>query len=231
MSSVKYVPGLPLYFFHIPKTGGMTMQALIEEHYAPEKICPVQLEPQFEQLPDDSLDQYELFAGHMWGVKKRLQRPVNMFTILRDPFKRAVSMYYYILRVPGHAMHEAANQGEFERVVTHPSMNNSQVVHLARCATAYHKGMPDDEVFDLAIEQLDSCFFVGFTEHLDATAKRLFELLDYPPLAEVPFINTRKESGQQDVLDAAQLERISEVVDQDRKLYAYGMDKFGGFWD
>ena len=142
-----------LYFLHIPKTGGSSLQSVLEKHFLPEQICPGQVQPEFEKIADNDLLKYRLFAGHFWGVLEKLPVKPVVITWLRKPVPRAVSMYKHILRDPGHVLHEPArNDTDFSELMSTPAFQNSQVRHLARNNSEYHETLADDQCLPLALK-------------------------------------------------------------------------------
>lgn len=218
----------PLYFFHVPKTGGTTLQYLLERRFAPEEVCPAQDESQLAELADDHLAGYRLFAGHYWSLPRRLPGPLRMMTWLRNPLDRAVSMYKHILRDTGHPLHGAAhNPAGFESMLGHPALRNSQVRHLARVHEAYRRGLTDEQCLPLATAVTDRCFFVGFTEHYRASAERLFDLLGWEDREDIPRLNTADRHSPGVEVDASQREQLWAVNALDAALYDYARRQTG----
>ena len=47
--------------------------------------------------------QLDIIQGHLqYGIHKKLNRNIKYFTILRDPIKRILSTYYYIINQPNN---------------------------------------------------------------------------------------------------------------------------------
>ncbi|MDZ7783598.1 MAG: sulfotransferase family 2 domain-containing protein [Halioglobus sp.] len=219
----------PLYFFHVPKTGGTTLQHLLERRYQPGQVCPAQDESQLAELTDGQLAGYRLFAGHYWSLPRRLPGPLRMMTWLRNPLDRAVSMYKHILRDPDHPLHTVAHTAEgFEGMLEHPALRNSQVRHLARVHEAYRRGFTDEQCLPLATAVTDRCFFVGFTEEYQLCADRLFDLLGWEAREEIPRLNTSASHSPDMDVDTRQRDRLWAVNELDAALYDYARQKAVG---
>lgn len=216
----------PLYFFHVPKTGGTTLQHLLVEHFPDDAICPAQDEPGLQALSDASLARYRLFAGHFWSLPARLDSPLRMMTWLRDPLQRAVSMYKHILRDTGHALHAQAMQPDnLDALVTHPALRNSQVRHLARVHPHYQLRMDDTACLPLACETLDACFFIGFSEHYQRSAQTLFQLLGWERELSIPRLNTAEEYSPGVALEPSLEDALRAANALDELLYAHAREK------
>src|SRR3954471_17758627 len=81
-------PARPMFFLHIPRTGGFTLKTLLENVYgARHSLLDLH---KYDHRVIDPAD-YDLIEGHV-GFKKgrRLAGGPNMYTIVRDPVGRTV---------------------------------------------------------------------------------------------------------------------------------------------
>ncbi|MEI7578676.1 MAG: sulfotransferase family 2 domain-containing protein [bacterium] len=90
-----------LYFLHIPKTGGTTLSAYLDQNFAPLQILTDKLWKTLIQKnpPAELDDQIKLIRGH-FGISIYNFYPKTNFqiiTMLRDPVSRVVSMYNHLL--------------------------------------------------------------------------------------------------------------------------------------
>ena len=94
-----YDPNLPLFFLHVPKTGGTSLRTLFEEWF-PEKVLhhyrPVGAAP-----PRHTPGPGTLVAGHFnrlrgFGLQTYYPGAQQFVTVLRDPFDRLVSQWLFI---------------------------------------------------------------------------------------------------------------------------------------
>src|SRR6516225_5389223 len=94
------------YFYHIPKTAGMSTWQLLEHNYSKEAICPGRMWEDIIELPMEQLAGYMVFRGHFLAyLPPYLDRQLRTFTILRDPVERTVSHYCHVLRSPEHPLY------------------------------------------------------------------------------------------------------------------------------
>ncbi|MGM0876129.1 MAG: sulfotransferase family 2 domain-containing protein [Bacillota bacterium] len=90
-----------LIFMHISKTGGTTMNSIIQRQYHPSetkfKFFNTSLfEEYIRTTPAKQLAKLKCTGGHVEFRRIPIERPYTYFTMLRDPVDRVISLYYYI---------------------------------------------------------------------------------------------------------------------------------------
>jgi hypothetical protein len=172
-----------LIFLHIPKTGGSTLDAIIDANYPPASIFSVQSPIRdslaaFRALPPAERERLRVIRGHgVQGVHRELERPCAYATLLRDPVDRVLSQYYFIRESPNHPRHRellarGATLLEYLRAGLNPQADNGQV----RSISGVGDGTADEIPFgtctramlDDATRRLETEFaLVGVTERFD----------------------------------------------------------------
>lgn len=102
---------LPLIFTHMPKTAGMTLEAIISQNYYSYHLVHIdgpnaERNPAalFKQgvLPTVAMGHYEF--NHILFLA--LHRPTAHITMLREPVRRVISYYNWVRRSEKHPLHE-----------------------------------------------------------------------------------------------------------------------------
>lgn len=124
------------YFYHIPKTAGMSSWQLIEWLYPENKICPGRMWEDIINVPMDVMRTYDAFRGHFLGyLEPYLDRKLAAFTVLRNPVDRTISHYCHVQRAPEHPFHAEAGRLSLAEFCTHPRtrhmVQNYQAGYLA----------------------------------------------------------------------------------------------------
>jgi hypothetical protein len=105
-----------LTFLHLPKTGGTTFTTVLRWQYrglSPDEIMWFTTnDPRFEELsrlPIEQRARLKVLMGHFpYGIHRSIPKRCTYVTIIRDPVKRVVSEFRYVLSSPTHPMHDAA---------------------------------------------------------------------------------------------------------------------------
>jgi hypothetical protein len=98
----------PVYFYHIPKTGGMSLRSFLADQYPDGDRCPAEDWRALAAYDQPALARFRLFYGHLSAnLKDYLPAGVRTATFLRSPVGRTVSTIRHLMRDPSfHPMHE-----------------------------------------------------------------------------------------------------------------------------
>jgi hypothetical protein len=239
--------GRKVVFVHIPKAAGTTVHQLLLKHFPREQIC----DQRFNTLKDaspETLSPFRLFSGHYdWTSVRQITGNPFIFTLLRDPEERILSLYYfwrshrwdYIkaanLAAPSYA--KERNLLDFLSSDAGPIVSNIDNKLTRVFAGEYNNprrgfGMSDESAVDLACRRLDSLDFVGFQHDMQASVSALFRRLGLPApknvhvarrFADLPKNPKLEPVEREEITDeiAAQLRRLTT---RDRQVYRHALN-------
>lgn len=182
----------PLWIFlHVPKCGGTTFKAHVENHLAMEETFfefshwgrhyrEERGLPEFVDRPDEERARARVLAGHLLGYGIHHEVPGNRearyFTVLRDPAERCVSLYNYRWS-RGQAPDDF---GEWYEGWYRANQSDFQTTFLAR--RLFAGNLPEDGEQRLAMAQrlLGLCWFVTTTDRWSADLGWLFGEMGLP---------------------------------------------------
>jgi hypothetical protein len=168
----------PLFFLHIPKTAGTTLNSILDANFAPGSILDIYTEEQHQAVQGmtyNRLAEYDLVRGHIFvqDYDEILDGPVpmRMFTFLRDPVERVISEFFFLKRWPKSHLYKYLNENK----VTLIDYVTSDIGVLRRRGSnnmtnslSGTKGRSIGERFEMAWRHLAKRFvFFGLLERFD----------------------------------------------------------------
>ncbi len=222
--------GAALIFLHIPKTAGTTLNRIIEWQYDPRLIYtvdPYQIRAtagRLTTLPEERRRRLRVVRGHLlYGIHECLPQSGTYITMLRDPVKRVLSSYQFILRRPLHPLHRKlkAKGNAFEAFLEFTA--NRQNLQTKMLAGVPHVALCDEQTLAAAKEHATKSFrVVGISERFHESLLLIASSFGW----EIPYYENRKVSKNSPAIDPATIERIRARNSYDLELYEFGQRRF-----
>ena len=174
-----------LIYLHIPKTGGSTMNHILDWNY--ERVMTLSVHrriPELIALPDDAKRRLQCIKGTVfYGIHRYLPQDVVYITLMRHPVERVISHYFYQFDRK-RRLGEPVPDWTLEEFIEHaPFQPTYQLRVLAGgddIDTILHGPLPADAL-ERARRNLATHFAVaGVLEHYDATLLLLQRLFGWP---------------------------------------------------
>jgi hypothetical protein len=233
-------PSKAVVFLHIPKTSGTAITAALKKLFSPEEVCPAIQ----QELPI-----YRLFAGHYyWNELSRVPSPRILFTVLREPRARLLSLYYYFRCFPLRAEDRQKFPGrrKAQELLLRPYLMEEDYTvrrQVDNVITARLTGkdrldsgrliLDDDDAVDLAIEHLKSMDAFGLMDRYPESAALIRRAgIDLPPALERVYdlASLRKTSGfavvEEQAIDEETAAEIRRCTRLDNRVYQWALGEF-----
>ena len=226
-------------FLHIGKTGGSTLRKIVDRNFRRSEVVLVQsaqrpdtLRPRREDslkdlaaVPFSRLQRARLIEGHMiFGGHELVPGPSTYITLIRKPVPLAISQYRFVLRTPGHRLHETVTSSgmsldEYVRGGVSLEVDNSQTRVISGDVTTPFGGVTTD-MLEAAKRHIEERFaMVGLTERFDESIVWLSELFGWTKLSYVRVKVAPK--SQQAPVDAETIRYLEELNRFDSDLYSF----------
>lgn len=219
---------------HIPKTAGLSLLALLRKVYG-RFVLPGHELAQRDRLQHLASSepamarQLRAVHGHMpWGFHTWFGRPFVYLAFVRDPVERVISYYDFCRREPTHNRHPLANELSLEAwVEANPDLcvdNAMTRFFSGRITDMAPRSLqiPPGErhaVLAEAIDNIRADFpVVGVVEDMQRSLEMCRVYFGWPDDLEMP---RRNVSPSPLKASSAIRERIADLNDLDRELYAY----------
>lgn len=237
-----------VFFYHLPKTAGTTLQVILGAGFRQPDICPAHNWTELLALDPQAAGRYKLFEGHFYGgLEQFLNRDFYTFTLLRDPIERALSHYGHVLRDSGHYLHHRAVElGSLDAYLKDPvtrlTISNFQTRLLALKADQQEifRGLSDSQRKDWALERklelmelpipdsqmleeaqarLSQFGFVGLTERFEESVALLCHELGWDFPAQISDENVNRARPKRVQIPGSALSLLTELNQLDLELY------------
>lgn len=102
----------PIVFLHIPKTAGQTIHTVLSSKLGARNISPIRVHTQAAKGQAQMPPGYGMYSGHIdWTELDTLPKGRFVFTVLRDPYERLASFYFFLLKQAQGLPPEELKQG------------------------------------------------------------------------------------------------------------------------
>ena len=224
-------------FYHLPKTAGTTLNAVLRQNYQGDQIVSPGIDThafvaEFAKWPEEKRRDIHLLQGHFpFGFHDLLPLPNRYFTILRNPIERTISYYFHAMRDSQHYLYELIHQDKMSLKTLIESgealmMNDGQTRLLSAVWGDVPVGGITDEILDTAVSNLRTMAVVGLTEQFDATLLLLQRAFGWRNI-----YYTSKNVGiyhqKKAALDKETLAIVAKYNQQDMRLYHMAQKQFG----
>jgi hypothetical protein len=237
-----------VFFYHLPKTAGTTLQVILGSGFRQPDICPAHNWTELLAVDPQITGRYKLFMGHFYGgLDQFLGRDLYTFTMLRDPIERALSHYGHILRDPSHYLHHRAVElGSLDAYLKDPiarlTVSNFQTRLLAlksdpqaifrnftdsqrknwaleRKLETMELHISDNQMLEEAQARLSQFGVVGLTECFEETVALLCHEMGWDFPAQIAYENVNRARPKQAQISNSALSLLTELNQLDHELY------------
>lgn len=235
--------GRPLFYLHVPKCGGTSVNALLRQMFPAGAVRWLQHHPRRVAENLAGLGRHACYSGHVvYRFRDLLPPAAAVMTFLRDPIDRAVSAFYFFRSLGREALaREEVTPGlerccelplaEFLKAEPHAARVNLGNVQTGMFSQdrMYHLPpwrAPTRADLAAAKRNLERTAFVGLTDRLGESLRLLCRMCDWPAPDAVPHENRTPARPALAALDPATRAALEELTALDAELYRLGTELF-----
>lgn len=225
-----------LVFVHIPKTGGSTLNAVLDKQY--EKIFSIDgLRPkdsleQFKSMDKKQRASYEVIRGHLTlQLIEYISNPI-LLTLLRDPVDQFISSFYYLKRATLNRNHGAVkdmeNIGDFIKFAIENDIDYTQTRHLSNSMLDQSGPKMEEEghrLLEMAKKKLARFDFVFHTKQFDESLMVLQKALEWRKMPLYIKLNQTLNRPKIGEIRTSEVEKIKYINRFDIQLFNYSKQK------
>ena len=222
-----------LIFVHMFRSGGSTLNRIMDWEYSPQRIFSVNGRycrwgyRKLTEIPSPVLARMQVFRGHMpVGLHKFLPQPSTYITLLRDPVKRILSEYFAGFTRLSHRQHRVIKELSVPQFVSTLANNNAQTKMIAGLSNSYDFLAEECTEQTLAAAKTNLCerfSLVGITEQFESTLALAKCILGWNVPRYTSFNSTRKPAM---AISPETRRFIAEHNRFDVELYQYAVGLF-----
>ena len=226
-----------IIFLHVPKTGGTTLRDIFNRQYKNDEIILtkrlIESENIIKGLNDEEKNRILMVQGHMkFELHRYFNNKFKYFTMMREPVKRVLSQYTYLLSLKDNPHNLSTDSGEmtireyYDSGDT-PQLTNGQTQLISGILIDKDSGkVSSGTILEKAKQNLEKHFLlVGITERFNETLLLLKRELGW----KTPYYSranvTKKKSGRGNIRED-DIEFVKEKNHLDIQLYDFAAGLF-----
>lgn len=236
-----------LFFMHIPKTSGTSINHFIAKNYYFDKHnfhTEYTNLYNFMKAPDQQVNQWKFITGHYnWFITNRIKNKYNSFTIMREPIDQAISWYKQNKKIYSKKNYQQSQTQQLEENryaierFSESTFTFSKYIkdpffikyHILNFQSKYIGG--DDQIINSfcelplniqhknCTERIKDFTFIGMQDQFEKSLWLLCYQYGWKPPKKIPKLNTSEDKEIRANLSEEEVLYLKRVLSLDYKLY------------